>query len=601
MSSSSGSMLSGMSSPRTPEDVEKCVRRLKEILGCPLCLETFTKPVKILPCLHSFCRDCVQHVLSPSVSHDHENDAGNRPTCPVCRTELCVDFGNADSLKDNTFFHSQLDLLERLKENDLEENGVEDESEERTKRAPLFSPESFDHTQANREDARRLVFEAKTRQRDIQQSLSEINEAEERVCEKTAKELEKIRQTFSTLERTLRERMDTLESRLRKTSEYKLLKLSQQRKQLERDFESLLNSCTFSQSLIDNASDDQFSSHQQQIETHLKKLCDDPSFTRGPNETDRFLISVDEKQVEDIQKTLSSLGQLVDVQQPRRFCRTDSKEITISALSVCKIDGTKRLVACDQWKNKVCFLSDPKEKPTNDTFEVENLLSLDFSPRDIAFYNPKEALIVCDANSGKVHTINFRGDPALSFGEEGVGDGQFLRPEGVAVDENNGNIIVAERFNHRVQLLRMDGTHIKTVGKRGSADSEFLRPHGVAVDHRNGNIIVCDSLNSRIQVLDVNGDHLRSFGSKGSGEGDLNLPRGVVVDRRNGNIIVSDVTNHRIQIFDENGSHIRCFGVKGNGPGEFNRPFSIALDCETFELVVSDLENHSVQFFDVSH
>uniref|UniRef100_A0A8C2ZT43 Tripartite motif containing 55a n=1 Tax=Cyclopterus lumpus TaxID=8103 RepID=A0A8C2ZT43_CYCLU len=43
-----------------------CKNILEKQLICPICLETFTKPVVILPCQHNLCRKCANDVFQAS-------------------------------------------------------------------------------------------------------------------------------------------------------------------------------------------------------------------------------------------------------------------------------------------------------------------------------------------------------------------------------------------------------------------------------------------------------------------------------------------------------------------------------------------------------
>jgi len=81
----------------------------------------------------------------------------------------------------------------------------------------------------------------------------------------------------------------------------------------------------------------------------------------------------------------------------------------------------------------------------------------------------------------------------------------------------------------------------------GSKNTEFLRPQGVAVD-QEGNIIVADSKNHRIQIFQPNGNFLCKFGTHGSAPGQLDRPSGICVSNE-GSIIVVDFGNNRIQVF----------------------------------------------------
>jgi hypothetical protein len=50
----------------------------EELITCPICLEYFTKP-RYLPCLHTYCEDC----LSDYISTAYKQDEGF--SCPTCR------------------------------------------------------------------------------------------------------------------------------------------------------------------------------------------------------------------------------------------------------------------------------------------------------------------------------------------------------------------------------------------------------------------------------------------------------------------------------------------------------------------------------------
>jgi tripartite motif-containing protein 71 len=163
------------------------------------------------------------------------------------------------------------------------------------------------------------------------------------------------------------------------------------------------------------------------------------------------------------------------------------------------------------------------------------------------------------------------------FGKTGSGDGELLRPAGIAV-EKNGNIIVDDSGNCRLQVFTPEGKLVAQCGKAGSGDGEFNQPWGITTD-KDGNIYVADWKNHRVQKLSAQGKFLMKIGTYGElprsddayavtylgpyvsslpesrypKAGLLNHPTDVAVDT-DGDIYVSDWGNHRVSIFEADGT-----------------------------------------------
>ncbi|KAM4705981.1 E3 ubiquitin-protein ligase TRIM71 isoform 2-T2 [Rhinophrynus dorsalis] len=86
-----------------------------------------------------------------------------------------------------------------------------------------------------------------------------------------------------------------------------------------------------------------------------------------------------------------------------------------------------------------------------------------------------------------------------------------------------------------------------------------------------------------------------TFGGEGDHDGKLCRPWGVCVDRE-GYIIVADRSNNRVQIFKPCGTFHHKFGSLGSRPGQFDRPAGVACDSSR-RIVVADKDNHRVQVF----
>lgn len=143
-----------------------------------------------------------------------------------------------------------------------------------------------------------------------------------------------------------------------------------------------------------------------------------------------------------------------------------------------------------------------------------------------------------------------------------LGSGQFQQPVGIAIHQ--GHIYVADSYNHRIQKFTLDGAFVAAWGSRGSADGEFLYPEGVAVD-QDGFIYVTEALGYRVQKFTSAGGFVTKWGSSGEGEGQFSLPSDIAADQ-NGYIYVADSENDRIQKFTSNGAFVSVWGQKHSAP-----------------------------------
>ena len=249
--------------------------------------------------------------------------------------------------------------------------------------------------------------------------------------------------------------------------------------------------------------------------------------------------------------------------------------------------------------------------------------------------NEQNEIAVSDVGNHKIHLFKSDGTHIKSFGGEGMQQGEFKRPAGIAflVD----NIIVAEQHNHRVQEVSKQGQYLSHFGEKGSLDRQLNGPCGLSIDS-DGNILVADYDNKLIKIFsaggqflskigkegsftkpfhciqhenylivsdsddhsvklfDRNGNFLYKFGKKGNADGEFNTPDCLSIDKA-GHLMVCDIRNHRIQVFDLSGKFVAKFGTKGSGIGELNTPISAAV-LRDGKIVVSDFSNSRIQFFE---
>ncbi|XP_078589151.1 E3 ubiquitin-protein ligase TRIM56-like [Branchiostoma floridae x Branchiostoma japonicum] len=73
-----------------------------DFLECTICLEPFKGP-KILPCLHTFCKGCLEKCVTQQGKDEFP--------CPTCRSETVIPEGGVAGFKDNFFVVSLSDTI----------------------------------------------------------------------------------------------------------------------------------------------------------------------------------------------------------------------------------------------------------------------------------------------------------------------------------------------------------------------------------------------------------------------------------------------------------------------------------------------------------
>jgi DNA-binding beta-propeller fold protein YncE len=110
---------------------------------------------------------------------------------------------------------------------------------------------------------------------------------------------------------------------------------------------------------------------------------------------------------------------------------------------------------------------------------------------------------VTDGNNGRLLVFDTSGTLAAKVGR-GVGDGNLGLPRGLAVDAQD-RVYVADSSGHAVSVYaalvagEQRLAYLGSFGSQGIGNGEFEFPNGLAVDGR-GRIYVTDSANDRVQV-----------------------------------------------------------------------------------------------------
>jgi DNA-binding beta-propeller fold protein YncE len=242
------------------------------------------------------------------------------------------------------------------------------------------------------------------------------------------------------------------------------------------------------------------------------------------------------------------------------------------------VDMTARIQAFDPDGNFLFGWQTPEHdigKPTGLTIGRDgNVLVADTHYYRVLIYSPEGKLL---------RTIG---------GTQGQKPGEFDLVTDV-VEDRQGNYYVSQygEFD-RVQKYSADGRFLLYWGGHGSRPGEFLRPQNMAIDE-DDHIWVADAGNHRIQVFDSEGKLLFCWGSEGSEPGQLSYPYDLVL-APDGSVYVCEYGNHRVQHFTRDGRSLGCWGTPGRQEGQLYNPWALVMDRDG-RLHVLDTNNHRVE------
>ena len=195
-------------------------------------------------------------------------------------------------------------------------------------------------------------------------------------------------------------------------------------------------------------------------------------------------------------------------------------------------------------------------------------------------------IFVSNCYNNCVCVFDKNGERKTEIGSYGKGDGQFNLPTGIAI---SGDVIfVAENGGNRIQKLTITGEFLMKFGTNGSGNGQLYHPWAMCLSS-NGNLYVTEYTNSRVQVFNPDGTF--SYIIKGEGAGALQHPLAVALDP-NGNLHIADSSLKCIKVFTAEGNYIRQYGS-----GHLQSLAGIAIDQDGYCLVGDD-DGESLTIFD---
>ena len=174
-------------------------------------------------------------------------------------------------------------------------------------------------------------------------------------------------------------------------------------------------------------------------------------------------------------------------------------------------------------------------------------------------------------------------EPVLTAGKCGIGNNE-LRAAGIAINEENKLIFIADCGNSRVQIVSFEGQFITRFGQ-----NTLECPWGITVS--NENVFITDiGLHALLKFNRNSYKLVMRTGTQGSENGRFNYPSGLCIDH-NGDVLVADNNNNRVSVHSKDLIFISNFGI-----GQLQGPRDVKLTPDSV-VVVLDRSAKCVHFY----
>jgi DNA-binding beta-propeller fold protein YncE len=186
--------------------------------------------------------------------------------------------------------------------------------------------------------------------------------------------------------------------------------------------------------------------------------------------------------------------------------------------------------------------------------------------KDIAVHFKGNMGNIYVAKDRSFYIVDSIGKQVLHFSELGVLKTRFQdyanlsRPIDVLVDEENGDVLVADASFSHIVVFNELGKAVKAIGQRGTGPGRFRAI--TSMTRGADGLFLLDRLELPAQVISMDGQYQYSFG-----ESDLIFPTSIAVDQDQ-RVYISDRSDNTIRVY-QNGQLLMKFGGGGSAPGRF--------------------------------
>lgn len=222
-------------------------------------------------------------------------------------------------------------------------------------------------------------------------------------------------------------------------------------------------------------------------------------------------------------------------------------------------------------------------------------------PRSVAVTSDG-SIYLTDNLADYVDLLDFRGEQITRIYPNRILNDTTLnlKPEVVAVDENDRVYVSVSGDLQTILLLDRDHNFIRKIGEKGDRAQDFSSQVGLAVGE--GLVCVTDLYAMpAVKVFDTLGQFKTGWGAHNVDREDLSLPSGVVIHKDSQGrlrIWIADALRQVIKVFSEDGEFISNIGGYGERVGEFTYPIGLSVGTKNTFFVAEKVLGR-VQRFEI--
>ena len=608
-------------------DIKTLLHNLREEVSCPVCTNIYTDP-KHLPCLHSFCLQCLKHWHRSSHGRDTIR-------CPKCQAVSRVpDSGDLKDLPTSFYLNGLIDVL-AIKECKTSQVGCGNCQKKSSESSYCFQCYMFwceecviahDIIQSNK-DHRVLAL------KDFQEKDYEDVLKRPLFCSKQRHEKEELKYFCKNCETAACQSCVFIHH-----PGHAILHLEEEAERQKMELKSLIeiqkHNLQAKINILGRLDEDcaKFTQQSEDIKGQVQTFVDNLIATieakkqniiaAASDETKRFLetMTMQKTEIESEIKIIESSLEKADT----ILKRSTHAEVVQLKKSFEEIFQGTQSQPKDRYSEKLPALAFVENPKMLSTINAEEIGVVEIAHQTKASQSVVEGKGLEEAIANR--QAHFSLTTRDSKGKQRYKEGDHVTVEIIdeqerecatelqIIDNKDGlyKISYSPKNGGRCKVaIKVNGEHVHgsqfivcvkpfqfrpvlSFGEQGSSVGKFNKLWGVAVN-ANDEIAVTDTKNHRVQIFSSRGKFLRSFGKKGDNAGEFNNPRGILF-HNNGNIFVADSFNHRIQIFSGEGKFVGSFGGKGNVDSQLDIPPGLSVDSEG-NIIVADAGNKLIKIF----